>query len=74
MVRDELELLGEQPDVQGVQHRAHRRDGDVGGQVLGVVPHEGADALVAGDAEAGERVREACRVLAEFPVVLTTGF
>ena len=56
--RDVDQLLGEQPDVEGVEYRAHRRDGEVGGQVLGVVPHERGDALVTGDAEAAEGVRQ----------------
>ena len=51
VVGDVGQLLGEQPDVQRVQHRAHRGDGEVGLEVLGVVPLEGADPLVAGDAQ-----------------------
>jgi hypothetical protein len=52
------QLLGEQPDVEGVEHRTHRRDGQVGGEVLGVVPHERGDALVTGDPEAAQGVRQ----------------
>ena len=47
VVDDVDELLGEQPQVQRVQHRAHARHGEVGHQVLGVVPHERGDAFVA---------------------------
>ena len=41
VVGDVDELLGEQPDVQRVQHGAHRGDREVGLEVLGVVPLEG---------------------------------
>ena len=42
VVGDVDELLGEEPDVERVQHRAHARHREVGHQVLGVVPHERA--------------------------------
>ena len=45
------ELLREQPDVERVEDRAHRRHRQVGDEVLGVVPHERGDALVAVDAQ-----------------------
>ena len=52
-VADDVDvLLGEQPDVEGVQHRTHRRHGEVRLEVLLVVEHEGRDALVAVDPEA----------------------
>ena len=54
VVGDVDQLLGEQPDVERVQHRAHRRDREVGLEVLGVVPHEGRDPLVAVDAEVAQ--------------------
>ena len=57
MVGDIEDLLGEEPDVQRMEHGAHRRDGQIGGEVLGVVPHEGADPLVAGHAERAQCVR-----------------
>ena len=56
VVGDVDELLGEEPDVEGVEHRAHRRDREVGLEVLDVVPLEGRDPLVAGDAEPTEPV------------------
>ena len=56
VVGDVDQLVGGQPDVEGVQHRAHGRDGQIGLEVLGVVPHEGADALVAGDAQGAQRI------------------
>ena len=65
VVRDVDELLGEEPDVEGVEHRPHRRHGEVGGEVLGVVPHERGDALVTGDAEAAEGVRQLGGLLPE---------
>jgi hypothetical protein len=51
VVRDVRNLIREQPDVQRVQHRAHGRYGEVRLHVLLVVPHEGADPLVAVDTE-----------------------
>ena len=58
MVDDVGELIGEEPHVQGVQHRTHRRHGQVGLQVLLVVPHERADPLVTGHTEAAKGVGE----------------
>jgi len=51
VVHDVDQLLGKQPQVQCVQHRAHARHGQVRHQVLGVVPHERADPFVAGHAQ-----------------------
>src|SRR5436189_4480305 len=51
MVGDVDDLLGEQPDVQRVQHCTHGWDREIGLEVLLVVPHERADAVVAGDPE-----------------------
>ena len=48
------QLVGEQPDVQGVQHRPHARHGQVGLEMGLVVPHERADAVALFDAEAVE--------------------
>ena len=58
VVRDVGELLGEQPDVERVQHGAHRRHREVGLEVLGVVPLERADPLVPGDAQPAQGVGE----------------
>ena len=68
LVSDELDLLREQPDVERVQHRTHRRHGDVGLQVLLVVPHEGGDPLIAVDAETPQGVGQAGSLLADLPV------
>jgi hypothetical protein len=62
---DVADLIGREPDVQRVQHRAHGRDGQVGLEVLGVVPHERADPLVAVDAKRAQRVRQPRRPLAD---------
>ena len=40
VVNDVGQLLGEEPDVQRVEHRPHRGDGQIGLQVLLVVPGE----------------------------------
>ena len=45
VVDDVRELLGEQPDVQRVQHRAEARDREVRLEVLLRVPAERADAV-----------------------------
>ena len=58
MVGDIDDLLGKEPDVQRMQDRAHRGHRQVGHEVLGVVPHEGGDALVAVDAQAPQGVGE----------------
>jgi hypothetical protein len=58
VVDDVLELLGEQPQVQRVHHRAHGRDGEVGLEVLLVVPHERADAVALLDTERRQRTGE----------------
>ncbi len=51
VVDDPRELLGRQAQVQGVEHGAHGGDRVVRLDVLGVVPHQGGDPLVAADAE-----------------------
>ena len=53
------ELLGEQPDVERVQHRAHRRHREVGLEVLLRVPQERADPVAGLDPEPRERARQA---------------
>ena len=52
------QLLGEQADVQGVEHGAHRRDGQVRLQMLGVVPAKCGDALISRDAQPAKGVGE----------------
>ena len=71
MVGDVAELGGVEPQVEGVQHRAHGGDGEVGLQVLGVVPHQGGDPLIAGHAEAAQRTGELGRARRGLPVALT---
>ncbi len=44
---DERQLVGGQPQVERVQHGAHRRDGEVRLHVLRVVPHAGGDHVAA---------------------------
>ncbi len=59
------ELLGEQTDVERVEHRAHRRDREVRRQVLRRVPAERADPVAGLHAELGERGREAIGVVGD---------
>ena len=59
VVHHEGQLFGEQTDVERVEHRAHRRDGKVGLEVLGVVPTEGGDPLITVDPDAPKGVGEA---------------
>ena len=68
LVGDVHDLLGEQPDVEGMQHRAHRRHRQIRRQVFGVVPHEGGDPLVAGDTDAPQRIRQLRGVLTDLGV------
>ena len=73
VVGDVDELLREQADVQRVQHRAHRGDRQVGLEVLGVVPLEGPDPLVAVDAQGAQAVGQPRRAPAELGVGLPAG-
>ena len=61
VIDHEGELLGKQPDVEGMHHRPHGRDGQVALQVLLVIPGEGANPLVAADAERAQCVGQLCR-------------
>lgn len=47
-----------------MQHRAHRRDREVGHQVFGVVPHERGNPLVPGNTEAAQRI---CQLASSLP-------
>ena len=65
---DVADLGRREPDVERVQDRAHRRHRHVGLEVLGVVPHEGAHALVGVHAQAPQRVRQPRGAAAGFRV------
>ena len=58
VVDDVGELLGEQPDVQRVQHAPGARRGEVQLEVAGRVPRERRHAAVGGDAEVVEHAAE----------------
>jgi hypothetical protein len=73
VVGDVDQLLGEQPDVQGVQDGAGARHRQVQLEVLGVVPHERPDALVRVDPQAPQGVREAPAVRAQLSEGLAAG-
>ncbi len=59
VVHDVGDLLGEEPDVECVQHPTRARCGEVELQVAGGVPTEGGDAPVCGDAQLVEHPAEA---------------
>ncbi len=68
VVGDVDQLLGEEPDVEGVQHRAHRGHREVGLEVLDVVPLEGRHPLVAVDPQPAQRRGQPRGALAEIGV------
>ena len=70
---DVADLGRREPDVQRVQHRAHRGDRQVGLEMLGVVPHEGADPLVRVDAQSRQGVGQPGGPAARFGVSATSG-
>jgi hypothetical protein len=49
------QLVGEQTNVEGVQHRTHARHGEVGLEMGLVVPHERADAIALLHAQPAQR-------------------
>ena len=53
------QLLGEEPDVQGVQHGAHRGNAEIGLHVTLVVPLKGPDPIAWRDPERCQRTGEA---------------
>ena len=58
VVDDVGQLVGKEPHVEGVQHGTHRRHGEIGLEVLLVVPHERGDPLVTGHAQGTEGVSQ----------------
>ena len=59
VVDDPHQLLGGQPEVEGVQHRAHGGDREIRLEVLRVVPHERRHAVVPADPQlVAQRVGE----------------
>ena len=56
--RDVGDIVGVEPQVEGVHGAAHGRDAEVALEVLGVVPAQGADPIALADAEAPERAGE----------------
>ena len=55
MAGDVGQLVGVEPEVEGVEHRAEQRDGEVGLEMAVVVPAERGDAVAGADAERLER-------------------
>jgi hypothetical protein len=52
-----------EPEVEGVEHRAHQRDGEVGLEMAVVIPAEGRDAIAGADAEGVKRPGKAAGAL-----------
>jgi hypothetical protein len=69
VVDDVGQLLGEQPQVEGVQHRAHRRHGEVRLEVLLGVPQERPDPVALLHAEPGQRPGQPCCALPDLAYV-----
>ncbi|MBM7365359.1 hypothetical protein JOC45_000040 [Gordonia hydrophobica] len=67
------QLLGEQPDVQGMEDRPHRRHRQIRLEMLGVVPHERRHALVGVDSEAPQSVCEGGATTADVGVASAAG-
>ena len=59
MIDDVSNMLGRQAAVNGVEHAAHGRHGQIYLQVLGAVPHKGADPITAIQPQSRQTVREA---------------
>ena len=64
---DIAELVGGQPDVQGVHHRAHAGDGEVRLLVLLVVPAERGHPVPGADPEAAQAGRQLLRPVGQGP-------
>ena len=58
---DVPQLVGMEPQVERVQHRAQQRHGEVGLEVAVVVPAERGDPVARADAERAERAGEPVR-------------
>jgi hypothetical protein len=58
VLENEGDLIGEEPDVDGVQDRADHRDGVVQFQVTVSVPRERGDPIARADPERAQGVRE----------------
>ena len=67
MVDDEGELIGEQPQVERVQHRAHTGHRHVSFQMLLVVPLQSADAVAVAHAEPLQRRGQALGAVGDRP-------
>src|SRR5687768_16374777 len=67
-VRDPGNLLGMEPDVERVEHRAHARHGEIQLEMTRRVPGEGRDAIARLDAHRLQGAREARCALADLSV------
>jgi hypothetical protein len=69
MIDDELELLGEQPRIDGMQDRAHARDGVVQLEVPVIVPGQRGDAVAGLHPGSPERVGQLACAAEDFAPV-----
>ena len=65
MVHDVGELLRMKPEVEGVEDAAGERHGEIGLEMLRMVPPERGDAIAGSDAEAAQRAGQAARAVGE---------
>lgn len=64
VIDDPDELLGREPEIEGVEDRAHGGDREIRLDMFGVVPHQRGKTLVGADAEfIAQGVGEPCRAL-----------
>ncbi len=76
VVDHELQVLGEEPRVEGVQHRARAGHREIELEVTVVVPGQGADPVPGADSQLPERMRQLGHPAAEVRVgvAVTAGF
>jgi hypothetical protein len=67
MADDVSDLLRRQPDVDGVHHRTHARNGEVRLLMLLVIPAKGGDPVAPLDAQAAQAGRQLIRAVGQGP-------
>jgi hypothetical protein len=67
VIDDVCQLLGKEPEIQSVQHRAHAGDGEIAFHVFLRIPAKGADPVAPLDAQPLERGRQPFGPVAHLP-------